>query len=97
MADVRTMQKGFGGGELTPEFWGHLGDAKYQSGLATCRNFFVLPQQSLFLLFLLPMLRVLNLLYSYSVREHEKILHHSQHWHGCSRHSGHFPHRVVVM
>lgn len=33
----------FSGGEVTPEFWGQVGDAKYQSGLATCRNMVCLP------------------------------------------------------
>lgn len=33
----------FSGGEVTPEFWGQVGDAKYQTGLATCRNMVCLP------------------------------------------------------
>lgn len=33
----------FAGGEVTPEFLGQIGDAKFQTGLATCRNFVVLP------------------------------------------------------
>lgn len=40
---VRLLQRSFSGGEVTPEFWGQVGDAKYQFGLATCRNFVVLP------------------------------------------------------
>jgi len=33
----------FSGGEVTPEFWGQIGDAKYQTGLAACRNMICLP------------------------------------------------------
>ncbi|WP_417070830.1 hypothetical protein [Niveibacterium terrae] len=40
---ARTQQRSFAGGEVTPEFWAHIDDAKYQSGLAKCRNFIVLP------------------------------------------------------
>jgi hypothetical protein len=43
MANVRTLSRSFNGGELTPEFFGEITDAKYQAGLATCRNFIVLP------------------------------------------------------
>jgi len=43
MANIRTLERSFGGGELTPEFFGRIDDVKYQSGLATCRNFIVLP------------------------------------------------------
>lgn len=43
MANVRSLQRSFGGGELTPEFFGRIDDAKYQSGLAKCRNFITLP------------------------------------------------------
>lgn len=39
----RVYEQAFAGGELTPEFWGHIGDAKYQSGLAKCLNFLPLP------------------------------------------------------
>lgn len=41
---VRTFQRSFAGGEVTPEFWARVDDAKYQSGLALCRNFIVKPQ-----------------------------------------------------
>lgn len=41
---VRTYKASFNGGELTPEFFGQIGDAKFQTGLATCRNFIVKPQ-----------------------------------------------------
>src|SRR3954464_5513493 len=40
---LRTVQRSFGGGELTGEFFGQIGDAKYSIGLAVCRNFTVLP------------------------------------------------------
>lgn len=43
MANIRTLTRSFGGGELTPEFFGRIDDAKYQSGLALCRNFITLP------------------------------------------------------
>lgn len=43
MAKVRTYSNSFGGGEVTPEFFGRIDDAKYQTGLATCRNFTILP------------------------------------------------------
>jgi len=43
MANIRTLSRSFGGGELTPEFFGRIDDAKFQSGLATCRNFITLP------------------------------------------------------
>jgi len=43
MTSVRSFSQSFSGGEVTPEFYGHIGDAKYQSGVATCRNFIPLP------------------------------------------------------
>ncbi|QNH91695.1 hypothetical protein SR18_gp044c [Caulobacter phage SR18] len=43
MATVRTLARAFAGGEVTPEFWGRIDDGKYQTGLATCRNFIPLP------------------------------------------------------
>lgn len=43
MATFRTFNRAFNGGEVSPEFFGRLDDAKYQSGLALCRNFIVLP------------------------------------------------------
>ena len=43
MANVRTLDRSFNGGELTPEFFGQISDAKYQDGLAICRNFIPLP------------------------------------------------------
>lgn len=45
MADkIKNFKASFNGGELTPEFFGQIGDAKFQTGLALCRNFVVKPQ-----------------------------------------------------
>lgn len=43
MANTRSLLRSFGGGELTPEMYGRIDDAKYQTGLALCRNFITLP------------------------------------------------------
>lgn len=43
MAESRTLQQSFAGGEVTPEFFARLGDAKFQSGAATLRNVACLP------------------------------------------------------
>lgn len=43
MAQVRSLQRSFAGGEVTPEMFGRIDDAKYQSGLALCRNFVTKP------------------------------------------------------
>lgn len=43
-ANIRTYKASFNGGELTPEFFGQITDAKFQTGLALCRNFVVKPQ-----------------------------------------------------
>lgn len=40
---TRIYSQAFSGGEVTPEFWGRIGDGKYPSGLAICRNFIPLP------------------------------------------------------
>ena len=40
----RRVQQGFTGGEVSPSMFGRFDDAKYQQGLAMCRNFMVLPQ-----------------------------------------------------
>lgn len=40
---MRAGSRSFAGGEVTPEFFGRIDDAKYQAGLALCRNFEVLP------------------------------------------------------
>lgn len=44
MANVRTLQRSFAGGEVSPEMFGRSDDAKYLSGLARCRNFTTKPQ-----------------------------------------------------
>lgn len=44
MPTIRSNAHSFNGGEVTSEFYGQIGDAKYQAGLATCRNFVVKPQ-----------------------------------------------------
>ena len=44
MTNARTIQRAFGGGEVSPEMFGRFDDAKYQSGLAVCRNFIPKPQ-----------------------------------------------------
>lgn len=44
MASVRKFQQAFGGGEVSPELFGRIDDAKYQSGLAKCLNFVCKPQ-----------------------------------------------------
>ena len=41
---VRRVQQGFTGGEISPSMFGRFDDAKYQQGLAMCRNFTVRPQ-----------------------------------------------------
>lgn len=43
MSNTRKYTLSFAGGEVTPEFWGQIGDAKFQTGLAVCRNMIVLP------------------------------------------------------
>jgi hypothetical protein len=40
---VRTFQQAFVGGEISPEMFGRIDDAKYQAGLALCRNFVTKP------------------------------------------------------
>lgn len=43
MGDLRSHRRSFGGGEVTPEFFGMLTDAKFQTGTAKCRNFVIKP------------------------------------------------------
>lgn len=43
MPNVKTLQRSFGGGEVTPEFFGRIDDVKYQSGAAKMRNYISLP------------------------------------------------------
>lgn len=40
---LRKLTMSFSGGEVTPEFWGQISDPKFQTGLALCRNFRILP------------------------------------------------------
>jgi hypothetical protein len=40
---IRVLERSFAGGEVTPEFFGRIDDAKYQSGAALMRNFISLP------------------------------------------------------
>jgi hypothetical protein len=44
MPNIRNLQRSFGSGEVSPEMFGRIDDAKYQSGLAVCRNFIPKPQ-----------------------------------------------------
>ncbi len=41
---IRTLQRAFAGGEVTPELFGRIDDVKYAMGLAKCRNFITKPQ-----------------------------------------------------
>ena len=43
MPTVRTLDRSFSSGEITPEMFGRMDLAKFQSGLATCRNFIAQP------------------------------------------------------
>lgn len=43
MAVTRTLAQAFVGGELSPEFFGRISDAKFQEGAASMRNFLALP------------------------------------------------------
>lgn len=43
MPNVRAFSSSFNGGEVTPEFFGQLGDAKFRTGLARMRNYIALP------------------------------------------------------
>jgi hypothetical protein len=44
MPNVRTLQRSFAGGEMSPEMFGRIDDVKYQTGAATMRNFVATPQ-----------------------------------------------------
>ena len=44
MPSVKTLQKSFAGGEVSPEMFGRIDDVKYQSGAAKIRNFITKPQ-----------------------------------------------------
>lgn len=41
--DSRTLTRSFAAGEISPEMFGRIDLVKYQTGLARCRNFIVLP------------------------------------------------------
>lgn len=43
MPSMRTYSRSFAGGELSPEMYGRIDDAKFQSGAGTMRNFIVNP------------------------------------------------------
>lgn len=40
---MRTLDRSFAGGEITPEMFGRIDLTSFQTGLSTCRNFVVLP------------------------------------------------------
>lgn len=40
---IRTLYRSMAGGEITPEMYGRIDDLKFQTGLALCKNFVVLP------------------------------------------------------
>lgn len=44
MANVRTLQRSFAGGEMSPEMFGRIDDVKFQTGAAKLRNFIAKPQ-----------------------------------------------------
>jgi hypothetical protein len=44
MSNIRLNNHSFNGGEVGPTFYGQIGDAKYQTGLATARNFVCRPE-----------------------------------------------------
>lgn len=41
---TKILQPSFTGGEMSPSMYGRFDDQKYQTGLALCKNFLVLPQ-----------------------------------------------------
>jgi len=43
MANIKTLQRSFAGGEVSPEMFGRIDDVKYQTGAARMRNFIALP------------------------------------------------------
>lgn len=40
---MRTLQRSFAGGAITPELFGRIDLSKFQTGLAACENFIILP------------------------------------------------------
>lgn len=43
MANIKILQRSFGGGEVTPEFFGRIDDVKFGTGAAKMRNMIALP------------------------------------------------------
>jgi hypothetical protein len=43
MPETAVLYRSFAGGVVTPEFWGQIADAKFQTGLAECLNYVCLP------------------------------------------------------
>lgn len=43
MPSFKTLIRSFAGGEITPEMYGRLDNVKFQTGLALCKNAYVLP------------------------------------------------------
>src|SRR4051794_13701754 len=43
MAGTREYTRSFAGGEISPDMYGRIDDAKYLSGAATLRNYIALP------------------------------------------------------
>lgn len=43
MANVNLLYRAFAAGEITPEMFGRIDDAKFQTGLALCRNYITAP------------------------------------------------------
>lgn len=44
MGNMRTLNRSFAGGEISPEMYGRIDDAKYQAGAALLSNFIATPQ-----------------------------------------------------
>jgi hypothetical protein len=44
MANTRTYSRSFAGGEIAPDMYGRIDDAKFQTGVAKMRNFIAMPQ-----------------------------------------------------
>lgn len=44
MANTRTLNRSFAGGEISPEMYGRIDDSKYQAGAALLSNFIATPQ-----------------------------------------------------
>lgn len=44
MANTRTYNRSFAGGEISPDMYGRIDDTKFQTGVAKLRNFIAMPQ-----------------------------------------------------